>query len=125
MGESLVPSTYYIGGNVNDYYNVNKDLVSYFEILGMVKELGYNDISKLYYRSPYKSLESGLRLIYSDKDTLTILEESKMTGNIIVYVEHNQIVSEQNVVEHNQTQTVSEQTVVEHNQTVAEQTVVE
>ena len=79
---------YYSGEKVNYYYNVDKDLVSYFELQGMVKDLGYKIMSKIYYKSHLKTFESGLRLIISDKEIPMMLEACKLTGSIKVYVEH-------------------------------------
>ena len=79
---------YYSRGKVNYYYNVDKDLVSYFELKGIVTDLGYKNMSKIYYRSPCKIFESGLRLIVSDNEIPLMLEDSKLTGSIEVYVEH-------------------------------------
>ena len=53
---------------------MDKDLISYFELLGMVKDLGYKDTCKIYYRSPCKSLENGVRLVYSDNEIPNMLE---------------------------------------------------
>ncbi|KAM7529311.1 hypothetical protein LguiB_032721 [Lonicera macranthoides] len=41
------PILYYSGGKLKYCYNVDKDLVSYFELKGMVTELGYKNLSKI------------------------------------------------------------------------------
>lgn len=80
---------HYSGGQINYCYYVDPDLMSYFESMGMVSELGYNNISELHYRNiPCRGFETGLWWIVSDKEILERLDNAKMTSSIEVYVEH-------------------------------------
>ena len=71
---------YYAGGDTSYYYNVDPYKMSYFELKGMVEELGYTNILKMYYLCPRKSMETGLCLIDSDKDIPDMLKCTKITG---------------------------------------------
>lgn len=62
--------------------------MSYFELMGMVSELGYNNINKLYYMIPCRGFEIGHRLIVANKKIIEMLEDAKMTRSIELYVEH-------------------------------------
>ncbi|KAM7495351.1 hypothetical protein LguiB_029960 [Lonicera macranthoides] len=80
---------YYSGGQVSFFYNVDPDKMSYFELKGMVEDLGYNNVAKLFYLCPNKSMETGLRIIVNDKDIGPMLKTAKLTCGIEVYVEHS------------------------------------
>ena len=82
------PVMFYSGGSTSYYYNVDADKMSYFELKGMVEDLGYTNMAKMYYLYPRKSMETGLRLIDSDKDIHGLLECVELSGGVEVYVEH-------------------------------------
>ncbi|KAM7459754.1 hypothetical protein LguiA_036262 [Lonicera macranthoides] len=64
--------------------------MSYIEMRGLVEDLGYNNIAKLYYLIHRKSTETGLRLIDSDKDISEMVVCVKVSGGIEIYIEHDQ-----------------------------------
>lgn len=78
----------YNGGKISQFKNIDPDLVSYFEIIGYVKDLGYQDICKLYFKSPLKTMDAGLIFMYNDEQRDKLLEEARETSSIMVYVEH-------------------------------------
>lgn len=63
--------------------------MSYFELNGMVDDLGYTNITKMHYNIPCKSLNVCLRYIVSDIDVTAMIKESKLTGGDDVYTEHS------------------------------------
>lgn len=75
----------YIGGKVAKFENIDTDLVSYFEITAFVKELGYNELCRLY----FKSLDGvGFILFYDDTQIQPYLKEAEFSNKIELYVEH-------------------------------------
>ncbi|KAM7489032.1 hypothetical protein LguiB_026516 [Lonicera macranthoides] len=81
------PLLHYNGGKVDYFYNVDLDKMSYFEIKGMVEDLGYKNIAKLYYFIHRKSMEIGLRLIDNDKDINKMMVHVQAIGGIEIYIE--------------------------------------
>lgn len=79
--------TTYTDGQVKYYDDVDIDHLSYFEVLGMVKELGYTEDAKMYYCEPNVSLDMGLKLWYDDSLIPVILNSCKNNGVVKVYVE--------------------------------------
>ncbi|KAF9592715.1 hypothetical protein IFM89_016947 [Coptis chinensis] len=82
------PILSYENGKTMYYSDLEIDKLSYFELVGIVKELGYQTFASLYYNVPWKSLENGLRLVSNDVDTNLMIEEIKKQGAIEVYVEN-------------------------------------
>lgn len=58
----------YLGDHIKYIYNVDLDRMLYFELKGLVEEIGYNNVSKLFFKVPKLALESGLKFINNDKD---------------------------------------------------------
>ena len=83
------PRITYEGGDVMAFHGLDLDRWSYFELLSLVKELGYDDIVDMWWKIPGLTLENGLRKIKLDCDALELgmLAESKKC-EVDVYVEH-------------------------------------
>lgn len=79
------PRLKYVDGNVKYYSDIEE--VCYFELLDMVKNLGYNNVQKMHYRVPGETLETGLRVIADDNDTNKML--SYKDGGMCMYTEHD------------------------------------
>ncbi|KAL7104244.1 hypothetical protein ACP275_08G232000 [Erythranthe tilingii] len=61
----------YVGGMVSVVPNIDPDLMSYFELLDMVKELGYPISSVLWYKLPN---ENAIALLETDHDVLKMFK---------------------------------------------------
>lgn len=80
----------YVGGTVKHLGEYDIDKLSYFEVLGPVKDdLGCSIVSKLYFRAPCTSLSSGLRVINDVKDISEAIKASWKWGTIEFNTEHN------------------------------------
>ncbi|KAM7490860.1 hypothetical protein LguiA_033781 [Lonicera macranthoides] len=85
------PILHYLGGNVTMFKDLDPDRMSFFELKGMINDLGYKTFSKLYYRDPSTSFAIGLRLLISDNEIDQMLNEAKKTGSLQMYVDHCKI----------------------------------
>lgn len=80
---------HYLGGKVSEFTNIDVDFLSYFEISDYVKkDLGYNGLCKLYYKSIMKSMSTGLKLLYNDDQINDLIAETEGTKAINIYVDH-------------------------------------
>ncbi|KAM7526432.1 hypothetical protein LguiA_016334 [Lonicera macranthoides] len=78
----------YSGGKIAFFYDVDPDRMSYFELKGMVDDLGYINMAKMHDRIPCRSLNVGLRCIVSDNNVTAMIEESKLTRGLEMYTEY-------------------------------------
>jgi hypothetical protein len=69
--------------------NWNVDMLSYMEIDGLVKSLGYSSFKCLWYCDPRLSFSRGLRPLNKDNDVLKFIGDVKGFEVVDVYVEHN------------------------------------
>ncbi|CAI0556295.1 unnamed protein product, partial [Linum tenue] len=77
----------YVGGVV-DVVNVNRDVLSYFELTKtLIEDLEYISVERLWYLTPGESMATGLHEIVSDVEVLTGLLPLVGTGDIKVYFE--------------------------------------
>ncbi|CAL5190344.1 unnamed protein product [Lathyrus oleraceus] len=74
----------YEGGTFN-YLKVEVDMLSYFELLGCFKGLGYNAIEKVY----YKDLAFGMNVLVDDKGSLKIIDLYMMHLSVDIYIQHS------------------------------------
>jgi hypothetical protein len=68
--------------------NWNVDMLSYMEIDGLVKSLGYSSFKCLWYCDPRLSFSRGLRPLNKDNDVLKFIGDVKGFEIVDVYVEH-------------------------------------
>ncbi|KAI8556666.1 hypothetical protein RHMOL_Rhmol05G0271700 [Rhododendron molle] len=69
--------------------NIDSDLMSYFEVLDLVKGLGIApENANIYHKLPDCDLDGGLREIKSDRDVLDMFAIHSGRGSITVYVEN-------------------------------------
>ncbi|KAG5533219.1 hypothetical protein RHGRI_027431 [Rhododendron griersonianum] len=79
----------YLSGKVDFIRNVDSDLMSYFEVLDLVKGLGCNpEICNIYHKMPDSDFDGGLRDIKADTDVVDMFAIHKGRGIISVYVEN-------------------------------------
>ena len=57
------PQVKYIGMKVDVWDNRDPDFISYFELVDMVKELGYEKVSRIWYRVPNMNASESIREI--------------------------------------------------------------
>lgn len=74
------PILHYLGGTVTMFKDLDPDRMSFFELKGMVNDLGYKTFSTLYYRDPSTSFANGLRLLLYDNEIDQMLNDTKKTG---------------------------------------------
>ncbi|XP_048502570.1 uncharacterized protein LOC104903051 [Beta vulgaris subsp. vulgaris] len=78
----------YVGGQVSFYRNCDVDRLSYFELVGMVKEIGFSEGDKLYYTIPSYCLETGIDEIHNDQSVERLLKFRKPNMFIDIYIQH-------------------------------------
>ncbi|KAF9601055.1 hypothetical protein IFM89_015040 [Coptis chinensis] len=67
------------------------DRISYFELLGIVKDdLNIHNLSNMYWVPQGRVLQNNIHQILSDKETIEMVEYAKRTGVVMVYIEHNE-----------------------------------
>ncbi|KAK2416396.1 hypothetical protein QL285_038793 [Trifolium repens] len=83
------PVHWYINGVIDERdLNWNVDMLSYMEIDGLVKSLGYSSFKCLWYCDPRLSFSRGLRPLNKDNDVLKFIGDVKGFEVVDVYVEH-------------------------------------
>ncbi|KAL6661754.1 hypothetical protein ACP70R_001138 [Stipagrostis hirtigluma subsp. patula] len=80
----------YDGGKISIIRNVDKDLMSYFHVLELAKQVGFKDGDSMYYAIPGCSLENGLDLLKDDASVYEMLKYANETNFLEVYIQHNQ-----------------------------------
>ncbi|KAG5520595.1 hypothetical protein RHGRI_033244 [Rhododendron griersonianum] len=85
---AYIPQKIYASGKVELIEDVDPDRMSYFEILGEVKQLGCPKISVIYHRLPDCDLDGGLREIKTDADVLDMFAIHVGRSRIPIYVEN-------------------------------------
>ncbi|KAI8545298.1 hypothetical protein RHMOL_Rhmol07G0030400 [Rhododendron molle] len=79
----------YLSGKVDFIRNVDSDLMSYFEVLNLVKELGCNpEICNIYHKIPDSYFDGGLKDIKTNTDVVDMFAIHEGRGTISVYVEN-------------------------------------
>ncbi|XP_062164888.1 uncharacterized protein LOC133871456 [Alnus glutinosa] len=77
----------YVGGDVTNYPDLyDKDELSFFDVETVVKCYGYSPGDLIYYRIPNKSLDEGLRLLFSDHDVIETVGHHNGHGVAELYV---------------------------------------
>ncbi|CAI0399712.1 unnamed protein product, partial [Linum tenue] len=77
-----------LGGGVVDVVNLNRDVLSYFELTKtLIEDFEYISVERLWYLTPGESMATGLHEIVSDVEVLTGLLPLVETGDIKVYFE--------------------------------------
>ncbi|WVY96563.1 hypothetical protein V8G54_028714 [Vigna mungo] len=72
----------YVGGEVT-YWSVDPDKWSYFEVVDSVKELGYINVSELFYY-----IDHILYKLFNDKDAMNMIGIAKILGEVNLFVVH-------------------------------------
>ncbi|XP_022642195.1 uncharacterized protein LOC111242577 [Vigna radiata var. radiata] len=72
----------YIGGEIT-YWEVDPDKWCYFGIVGSLKEMGYMQVSELYY-----NVQHVLHKLYDDKEAMTMLKVAHYLGKVNLFVVH-------------------------------------
>ncbi|RYQ95069.1 hypothetical protein Ahy_B08g090060 [Arachis hypogaea] len=79
----------YVGGEKTEIERVNVDTLNKFFMNDLVKDIGYNDVSELYWLEPGKELNGGLRLLRLDMDVVSMYEAAIANGRRVeVFTEH-------------------------------------
>jgi hypothetical protein len=77
----------YVGGDVDVHAETyDEDMLSFFEIEGIVKKYGYKSGDLVYYLEPGCNMQSGLKLISSDYDVLGMVAAHKGVLVIELYL---------------------------------------
>ncbi|KAK2999810.1 hypothetical protein RJ639_024260 [Escallonia herrerae] len=82
-----VPNMEWKGGVVDVLDGMDVDLMSYWELVGIIGDLGLPSSSLMYYQVPGLDFRSGLRLITDDNGVMSMLEYYKSTDMVPLYVE--------------------------------------
>lgn len=84
------PKLHYKGGEVHVFKNLDVDTWSYFEAVGLLKELGYRDSVRLWWKPSSWPFEAGLKLLGLDKDALELSDYAIANkSEVDIYVEHS------------------------------------
>lgn len=82
----------YLGGKFDYMSNIDSDLMSYFEVLDLVNELGIAPKNtNIYHKMSDCDLDGGLREIKSDRDVVDMFAIHTGRGSIAVYVENIEV----------------------------------
>src|ERR1051325_10438132 len=73
----------YKGGEIADL-RVDADKWGFFELIGAIKELGYAEIEKIYYKDP----TAGMNLLYDDRGALDIADIYRVHLSVEVFIQH-------------------------------------
>ncbi|KAL3506930.1 hypothetical protein ACH5RR_032312 [Cinchona calisaya] len=79
------PELNYVGGKIEYFNDVDPDLMSYFEVLDCLKEIGIDIEIPVYYMVPNFDSEHGHRLINSDKIVVEMFEVNMNHKVIAIY----------------------------------------
>ncbi|KAH7842696.1 hypothetical protein Vadar_008172 [Vaccinium darrowii] len=81
------PHKQYLKGNIRLINNVDSDRMSYFEMLDMVKELGFTQTPNIYHLLRDCDLDGGLREIKTNLDVTDMFAIHNERRRIVVYIE--------------------------------------
>ncbi|KAL2931888.1 hypothetical protein RDABS01_037298 [Bienertia sinuspersici] len=81
----------YTGGQVSIFRNCDIDRLSYFELVGMAKDIGFNFGAKLYYTVPGYNLENRIDEIHDDRSVSRMLKFAKPNMFLDIYIQHDQL----------------------------------
>ncbi|KAG5565020.1 hypothetical protein RHGRI_001034 [Rhododendron griersonianum] len=82
-----LPHKLYLKGSVDFVRNVDSNLMSYFEMLDIMKDLGIPENHTMYHKLPDCDLDGGLREIKDDKDVVDMFAIHKGRAMISLYSE--------------------------------------
>ncbi|KAK5785687.1 uncharacterized protein LOC108470875 isoform X1 [Gossypium arboreum] len=84
------PKSSYLNGKVElmEHYDVEE--ICYWSLLSMVHQLDYafNEVKRLYFLEPGKTVEDGLKLLFDDNSVLELSNHLNKFGEISIYVDH-------------------------------------
>ncbi|KAG5540565.1 hypothetical protein RHGRI_020696 [Rhododendron griersonianum] len=86
-----VPTKKYSMGKVEFIRNVDKDLMSYFELISMIKDLGYLENCNIYHKLPDCDLDGGLRELKTDAEVWDMFAIHNDRETISIYVENAEL----------------------------------
>ncbi|CAK8532007.1 unnamed protein product [Lathyrus sativus] len=75
--------TDYVGGKCNDL-EIDVDRWSYFELVGVVKDLDYTEVDTIYYNDP----TFGMNFLKDDKGALDVADLCRVNLKVDIYIEH-------------------------------------
>ncbi|KAK1361483.1 hypothetical protein POM88_045957 [Heracleum sosnowskyi] len=90
---------YYTGGTSENIYNVDIRSLSVETLLKFLKEIGYGDGLKLYYKPHKVTGKEGYKLIWNLESIKDLQEVAKTGGFVNIYVDHCGEEKRKNVVE--------------------------
>ncbi|KAK7306231.1 hypothetical protein VNO77_44157 [Canavalia gladiata] len=83
------PSLQYKGGEVYVCHDLDAGKWSYFEALALMKDLGYKDIVKIWWKSKRKRIDKWLKELSSNKDVVELIAYAEEQNcEMEIYVEH-------------------------------------
>ncbi|KAL3516539.1 hypothetical protein ACH5RR_023441 [Cinchona calisaya] len=77
-----------VRGKISYVDSVDQDCMSFIELLGIVKNLGFPTTVNLYHLIPDADMNGGLRMIFGDNDVLDMFAMHAGRETIDVYVDH-------------------------------------
>ena len=78
----------YVGSGVSEIEHVNIDKLSRFEIIRLVKDIGFTNVEEFYYLIPRMSLREGLRTCHNDFESLDMAAVAAVNKRLVVYLVH-------------------------------------
>ncbi|XP_014495732.1 uncharacterized protein LOC106757562 [Vigna radiata var. radiata] len=96
----------YVGGEVTNW-SVDPDKWSYFEVVDSAKELGYINVSELFY-----SIDHILYKLFDDKDAMNMVGIAKILGEVNLFVVHSMDEEPDIIVESELNEPVEDEVVV-------------
>jgi len=78
----------YKGVESRTVWLVDADLLSYFEVKGLVEDVGFANIKDVCYVIPWLSMENDIRPLNTDYDSLDMAECARSVKKTSVYIVH-------------------------------------
>nr|XP_051228521.1 uncharacterized protein LOC127346027 [Lolium perenne] len=78
----------YDGGEVSIFRDCDSERVSYFRLVRMAKDVGFQDGDELYYTIPECRLDVGIDLLHDDNSVLKMLNFAKKNNFAEIYIKH-------------------------------------
>uniref|UniRef100_A0A0D3FRX6 PB1-like domain-containing protein n=1 Tax=Oryza barthii TaxID=65489 RepID=A0A0D3FRX6_9ORYZ len=78
----------YVGGQVSIFRNCDSERLSYFCLVDMAKDVGFNAGDELFYAIPGYNLENGIDKLHDDHSVRKMLSYTKKSKSAKLYIKH-------------------------------------
>uniref|UniRef100_A0A0E0DA16 PB1-like domain-containing protein n=1 Tax=Oryza meridionalis TaxID=40149 RepID=A0A0E0DA16_9ORYZ len=78
----------YVGGQVSIFRNCDSERLSYFCLVDMAKDVGFNAGDELFYAIPGYNLENGIDKLHDDHSVRKMLNYTKKSKSAELYIKH-------------------------------------